>query len=360
VSGPSIPENIIDAIRARPGMYVGDVDGGGLLHLLWELVGNAVDEHLAGFCTRIDVTLHDDRVTVADDGRGISVDPLVGGLPLLVHVLTHLHDRATFDGHPTHVHLDGAGIGLVAVSATSRLMVVETTRAGRRYRVELQRGVAGPVLDLGAAAGPGTCVTFAPDPEIFSRVDFDVTAIRQRLAELSGFCPGLGIRCVDERRGPITCPGGLAELLVRQHPGGGKLLTPPLHARGERDGVRVEIALTWASGAGAGGVRSYLNLHETRDGGTHVTGLLRGLNALVPRNMLRRAGIMAELRKRLAAIVSVLHHDPRLDSPTRSKLASPEVLPLVERVVRECLEAFTRERPEEVAELLADCVRAVR
>ena len=361
VSSSWIPENIIDVIRMRPGMYVGDVvDGSGLHHVLWEVVGNSVDEHLAGFCTRIDVTVHDGSVTVTDDARGIPVDPLADGTPLLVHVLTHMHDRATFDKHPTHVHLDGAGLGLVAVNATSRRMVVETTRAGRRFRVELERGVPGPVVDRGAADGPGTRVTFAPDPEIFPLVDFDVTVIRRRLGDLAGFCPGLSLCCVDERRSAIACPGGLPELLFRQHPGVRSLLTAPLHVCGERDGIRVEIALTLASGGCEGGVRSYLNLYETRDGGTHVTGLLRGLNALVPRNMLRREPIMRELRKRLMAIVSVLYNDPKFDSPTRSKLTSPEVLPLVEQVVRGCLNAFARERPDDLARLLADCERAAR
>lgn len=360
MSGFKIPENIIDAIRMRPGMYVGDVvDGSGLHHLLWEVVGNSVDEYLAGCCTRIDVTLHDDSVVVSDDARGISVDPLADGTPLLVHVLTHMHDRATFDGHPNHVHLDGIGLGLVAVNAVSRRMVVETTRAGRRYRVELERGAAGPVVDLGTAEGPGTRVTFAPDPEIFAHVDFDTTAIRRRFADLAGFCPGLSLRCVDERRGTIACPGGLPELLVRQHPGVQTLLAAPLHARGERDGIRAEIALTWARHEWDGGVRSYLNLYETRDGGTHVTGLLRGLNALVPRNMLRRDLVKQELRRRLLAIVSVLQHDPTFDSPTRSKLTSPEVAPVVEHLVRDCLGAFARERPGDVAALLTDCTRAV-
>lgn len=349
--------DIIASIRMRPAMYVGDVhDGFGLHHLIWEVVGNALDEHLAGFCRRIDVTLHHEgSVSVEDDGRGVSVAPLADGTPLLVAVLTRMHDRATFDGHPKHVHLDGLGLGLVVVSALSDRTSVETTRDGRRYRLELERGTAGPLIDSGPAARAGTRVTFSPDPSIFTRIDFDATRVRERLLQVAAFCPGLALGFTDERRTVFSCPEGLVALLPPKRRASVAHPEVPLHATGEQDGIRVEVALQWASHRWEGRVRSFVNLYETNDGGSHVTGLRRGLAALVPRGAPRRKEVADELRARLMGIISVLHHDPTFDSPTRSKLSNPEVRPIVEAVVRRCLREFAEQRPEEVRRLLADC-----
>lgn len=353
------PDDIIASIRKRPGMYVGDTNELGARHLLWEVVSNAVDEHLAGRCRRIQITLGDmGRVTVEDNGGGISVDPLPDGAPLLVHVLTHFHDRATFDGHPRHVHLNGNGVGLVAVNALSRHLIVETTRAGRRYRLETVRGVARQLQDLGPTEEKGTRMMFLPDGEIFAFFELDATAIRSRLLEVAAFCPGLAFRVLDERRGDLACAGGLSELLAVQHPGLTPIIMAPLSAREERDGIQVDVVLTWSSTRWNAGVRSYLNHYETRDGGTHVDGLRRGIRALVPRDAPHRQRVVKALRDRLVAIVSVLHHDPKLDSPTRSKLASPEVQPVVEGVVRRLLLDHAKRHPEEVRALLDACARS--
>ena len=347
----------IQSIRRRPGMYVGDVnDGSGLHHMIWEVVGNAVDQHLAGAAARIEVVLHDDgSVSVEDDGPGVSVEPLAAGTPLLVEVLTRYHDRATFDGHPKHVHLDGVGVGLVMVNALSRLMVVETARGGRRHRIELARGVPGPLLDLGPTEGRGTRVSFAPDPEIFTRLELDSTAIRKRLRQVAAFCPDLAIHFADERRTVFSCPDGLATLLAdERHAPTGRLPERPLRARTEQDGAQAEVALQWALG-GEGSVRGFVNLYETRDGGTHLAGLRRGLGALVPRDTPRRARVLEELRARLVAVVAIALHEPQFDSPTRSKLHNPEIMGMVEALVRRCLRDFAAREPEVVARLLDAC-----
>jgi DNA gyrase subunit B len=351
-------EDIIASIRKRAAMYIGDTGEAGLRHLLWEVVGNAVDEHLAGFGDRITITLGEQgRVTVEDEGRGLSVDPLEDGTPLLVHVLTHMHDRATFDGHPRHVHLGARGVGLVAVSALSRHLVVETTRDGRRYRLETVRGAAKALEDLGPTDEQGTRLMFLPDAEIFDPLELDATAIRGRLFEIAAFCPALCFRVVDERRGEIACPAGLLGLLARQHPRLAAALTAPISASEEREGIRVDVVLTWSSTRWGAGVRSYLNHQETRDGGTHVEGLQRGIRALVPRDTPERQRVVRTLRERLVAIVSVLHHDPQLGSPTRSKLVSPEVRPVVEAVVKRAVLDRAKLFPGDVRELLVSCGR---
>jgi len=350
-------EDIVAAIRKRPGMYVGDVhDGSGLLHLLWEVVGNAIDEHLAGFCRRIAVTLHDDgRVTVVDDGRGIPVDPLSDGVSLLETVLTRMHDSATFDRHEKHVHLDSHGVGLVAVNAVCRETVVESVRGGRLYRQEFRAGFAvGPLLDLGVTGRTGTRFSFVPDPAIFPWVDLDATQIRERLHYLAGLCPGLVVHFADERRSVFSCPNGIVDLLARQHPGGAPMPTPALHATGSEGRVRVEVALQWSGHRWDGAVRSFVNLYETLDGGSHVAGLKKGLSELlhgIPRQ--ERSPLTTALQERVVGVVSVFHHAPSFDAPTRSKLTSPEVRPVVEAVVRRCLRDFAATRPEELRRLLA-------
>jgi DNA gyrase subunit B len=350
------PLDIIAAIRKRPGMYVGDVNNGsGLLHVLWEVVGNAVDEHLAGFCRSIRVTLEDEgRVTVEDDGRGISVAPMPDGVSLLETALTRVHDRATFDGHEKHVHLDGGGLGLAVVNAVSRETVVESAHGGRLHRQEFRAGSAvTPLVDLGDTARTGTRVTFAPDPEVFSRIDFDATRIRERLHDIAGFCPGLTLHFTDERRSVFSCPDGIADLLVRDRSGRPFTPDPPLRAVASEGRVRVEIVLQWTTHRRHGRVRSFVNLYETHEGGTHVAGMQRGLRGLVAGlPSAERASVAKALQERAVAIISVFHHDPTFDSPTRSRLASPEVRPVVEAAVRRCVNDFATARPDEVRRLL--------
>jgi DNA gyrase subunit B len=352
---PDTPD-IVASIRKRPGMYVGDVvDGSGLRHLLWEVVGNAVDEHLAGFCRSIHVTLHEGgAATIDDDGRGIPVEPLADGVPFLTSVLTTSHDSPTFDGHGGHVHLDGAGLGLIVVSALSREVVVESARGGRLHRQVFGAGVAiGPLADLGPTERKGTRVTFAPDPGVFTTLDFDATRIRDRLHEIAAFTPGLVLHFADERRTAFACPRGIVDLLPQGRHEPERLPDPPLYAKGSEGQVQVEVALQWAPKPWRGVLRSFVNLYETNEGGTHVAGLRKGLDEVVaglPRR--ERAPIARLLRERTVGIVSVLHRDPEYGGPTRARLTSPDVQPVVEAVVRRCLRDFAGSRPEEARRLI--------
>ena len=350
------PTGPIASLRKRPGMYIGDVhDGSGLQHLLWEVVANAGDEHLAGFCRAIAITLHDDgRITVEDDGRGIAVAPLADGTPFVEAVLTRMHDRATFDGHLEHVHVGRHGVGIVSVNALSSQLVVETARDGRLRRQEHRAGApTTPLADLGPTERRGTRITYAPDPAIFTNLELDVTAVRARLVQLAGLCPGLAVRLADQRSLSCVCPNGLTDLLARERRGDRRLPEQPLHARGAHDGVAVEVSLHWASHRWGGRVRSFVNLEETPDGGTHVAGLQRALRALVGEVRGPEQDRMEwALTQRLVGIVAVTHFTPSFDRPTRSRLTSPEVRPVVEAVVHRCLRDFAQSRPEELGELL--------
>jgi DNA gyrase/topoisomerase IV subunit B len=333
-----------------------------MLHLVWEVVGNAVDLYLAGRCTRIALTLlRDGTVRVEDDGPGL---PVVGadGTPFLVRALTELHDAPTKDGHPVHVHIAAHGLGLSVVHALSEHIGVTTSWEGRRWVVSGGAGVlSGPPRDEGPSAEVGTTVSFRPDPTVFPNVLLDVATLVPRLREVVALCPGLTIRFSDERILELHQGEGLVGLLgVAPAIPPRRCLHPapwrpavPLSGRAGAEGMSVDVRLQWALD-GEPQVRSFVNLAETPGGGSHVSGLERGLRALAcalavddPEDAARVLG------KYVVAVVSVLHFEPTFAGPTRDRLASPEIEPLVEGAVEACLLAFVASRREEAEALLA-------
>lgn len=258
----------VAGIRKRPGMFIGDVGPRGLGELLWELLGNAVDEHLAGRCTTIAVTLERDGwVTVDDDGRGIPVTQGADGRSLLETALTDLHDSPKFDGHKPHVHLSATGLGLVLVNALSESTVVDTRWKGRRYQVTCAEQEPSPPVDLGPCESSGTRVRFRPDPAIFGAARFAHGVVATRLEEVAALCKGLDIRFTDERQFRFHAPGGVQALLpLEGH--FRRIPEQPLTGSLERAGVEVEIALQWATSRhDAGAVRSFANLNRPRAAG---------------------------------------------------------------------------------------------
>jgi DNA gyrase subunit B len=358
----SLPIEALDsiaAIRKRPAMFIGDVHAGsGLLHLVLELVANAVDEHLAGRAHRISVTIHaDDSVTVEDDGRGIPVEIHASGRPIVEVAFTVLHPTPTFDGHIRHVHLGLHGVGIVAVNALSSSLRVEIARDGHLHRQTYLAGVpTAPLAVVGDTLRTGTRITFAPDPAIFSSTDLDSGILRERLREIACFNPGLVVGFVDERT-EFVYPGGIIDLAARLGRGTESVPAAPLHVREQRGDIGVEIALRWSL-RWSGQLRSFVNQQETLEGGTHVAGarrawatLLRGAPAQERKTLAKR------LDSRAIGIVSVTHHDPDFAGPTKARLASPDVQPVVESVVKTCIEAFVDSHPDDVARLL-ESVRA--
>jgi DNA gyrase subunit B len=344
---------LVETIRLRPGMFVGDVhDGTGLDHVLWEVVGNALDQHFVDRCSRIEVHLRrEGGATVSDDGDGIPTEPDASGRSILERALTELHDTPTLDGHAPHVHLVSRdrGVGLVAVNALASALEVEVRRRGRAWRWRFARGVArGPIEDLGATDRHGTSLTFVPDVEIFHDVHFDRGRVWQRLTRLAYLAPRLTIALRDDGV-DLHRPRGLVDRvdgLVRQW---AMAMASPILAGGatHRDGTRVDFALAWRAEARASTVlESFVNYEPTREGGTHVAGLLRAVVRLAP-------GRGAAVKSGLVAAVAVVGRDVAFGSPTRDKLLTPAIGRLVYDAVAERLRAFVREDPDAVAGLLA-------
>ncbi len=342
-------------------MYVGDIGPRGMLHLVWEVLGNAVDLYLAGLCKNISITfLRDGTVRVQDDGPGL---PVVGadGAPLLVRALTEQHDAPTKDGHAVHVHIAAHGLGLSVVHALSDPIEVATNWAGRRWVVRGGAGqLSGPPRDEGPAFEVGTTVCFRPDPAVFPNVELDAASVTPRLREVAALCPGLTLRFTDERTLEFHQGEGLVSLLgvpPSLPPARRSHVAPwrpavPLAGRASAEGMSVEVRLQWAL-EGEPQVRSFVNLAETPGGGSHVSGFERGLRALAHALAVEEPEEVARvLGAYVVAVVSVFHFKPTFAGPTRDRLATPEIEPLVESAVEACLLAFAASQPEEAGALV--------
>lgn len=315
--------------RRRPGMFVGDPSGPHAARLLvWELVSNAVDQHLAKRCGSISITLRDTTTTVEDDGPGLSI-AVADGVSFVERACLAAHDFATLDGHTPHVHTSGlAGAGLFSVCAFSSHFALETTAEGRRYRLVTERGIpAGPLEDLGPSDIIGTRVSFAPDPAIFTRIDLDRGVIAARLHEIAMCAPSLRITLRDERTALIQSPNGAADFLDRRVDNVHQRIVPSFSRRERVDDVDVDVALRW-EGYERPIIHAFANFGPNTDG-THVSGLHDGVKAAVysrARKLRRR--ILKVPRTSLAlgmrAVVAVRLHDARYQNPTKDILASPE------------------------------------
>jgi DNA gyrase subunit B len=340
----------IAAMRKRPGMWVGDVhDGSGLHHLIWEVVANVLDEHLAGWATRLDVSVVGDRVTIADDGRGLSVEIAADGIPYVESVFIRHHDTPTDDDHFPHVHVVSnlRGVGVVVVGAFSHEVEVNVRRDGAHYRQRFARGVPqGSLERLGETLEHGTVVSFVPDPEIFTTIAFDIALITERLREIAYLNPDLRVSLQGER---LVGGDGLGTYCSQLASNVGPLLAPPLRLRGRHKLVDVDVAVGWAP-AGSTTIYSYVSQARTLDHGAHVEGFWRGVRtalkafdpqvASVPTRALRRA-----LGEGLVTIVHAGLYHPVFDSPTKSRIRNPEARSAVARVVAGGLAVYLLQYP---------------
>ncbi|WP_437617068.1 ATP-binding protein [Sorangium sp. So ce834] len=340
----------VDAIRRRPGMYIGDVaDGSGLAHLIWEIVANSLDQHLAGRCSRIDVVLqHDGSALVEDDGPGI---PLVDvdGRPFAEVALTRFHTTPTFDGHAPHEHVGRWGVGLFVANALSSRLTLDVRRDGFHHTQRFERGFAVSRLEkVGPSTRTGTGVSLQPDPAIFSDPWFNAGAIAARLREIAWLLPTLRLTFQDRREHVFCEPCGLAVFLERTRrmlvPVGNALFVDQLVGE-----IRVEAAVEWLPCRWST-VESYANIERTTDGGTHVQGLVEGLaEALrdaVPAWKARPKKKATEaVRRGLHAIVCVRLHDPTFDAPTKTRLITPEAKRAVSSAVRAAFAAVVQSDP---------------
>lgn len=357
----------LEPVRRRPGMYIGDPhDGSGLHHLVWEGVSNVLDQFIQGHATLLAVTLErDGAVSIEDDGVGISVDPIEpSGPTFLERVLTTLGAGSKFDSRHRHVHAGLHGAGLAVVNALSERLTIKVARDGVLRAQSFRRGVpSSPLERIGATNKRGTHLSLLPDPTIFTRTEFDAAIVRERLAEIAALLPGLRVRFFDRRT--ELGPTGIAALARRL--AGTPAVDVLLHAvsGGEREGLAqraedgvpaVEAALLWTHG-GRGRIRGFVNL-ERCDEGTHVRALAFAMAPLLvdvpPRE---RKALSTQLAGRLSGVLSVFHFDPRYGSPSRSRLESDDVAPVVGRVVGEAVARFVGEHPSVAQELVSDARR---
>jgi len=362
----------LEAVRKRPGMYLGDPhDGSALHHCIWEVVDNSVDEHLAGHTSLIEVNLHKDgSLSVRDYGRGIPVGIHEEyGISAAEVIMTKLHAGGKFDNSSYKVSGGLHGVGVSAVNAVSEWMEVTIHREGIVYHQRYEAGVpVKPVKEIGKCSDTGTLIRFKPDLTIFTEiVDFEFDQIDTRLKETSFLNAGLEIVITDERdeEGNISrhhYEGGLAEFVTQINSNREVMHQEVIQINGEKDTekgpVTIELALQW-SDAFSETIYCYTNIIRNKDGGTHMTGLrgalTKSVNNYAKKKKLLKGNSLSgdDVREGLSAIVSVKHPDPSFSSQTKDKLVSSEVTSIVETVVYEKLGEFFEENPN-VGKLIVD------
>ena len=355
----------LEAVRKRPGMYTGSTDTKGLHHLVWEVVDNSIDEHLAGYCDRVDVIVHpNNSVTVKDNGRGIPTgmhDKLQKSA--LEVVMTVLHAGGKFDKDTYKVSGGLHGVGVSCVNALSSYLRAEVHREGKVFEQEYERGKPmGDVKILGDSSHRGTNVTFTPDSEIFEELVYDYDTLAKRLRELSYLNKGLTLRLTDERdkdedsgefrSSVFHSEGGLKEFVKFIDQSRTSLLESPIHVMGKEENVEVEVALQYNTGYQEN-IFSYVNNINTREGGTHVAGFRRAVTRLFKQygednGLFTKAKVSVsgdDFREGLTAIVSVKVPEPQFKGQTKGELGNSEVTGIVSRCVGDALKFFLEENP---------------
>ena len=363
----------LEPVRRRPGMYIGSTDNRGLHHLIYELVDNSVDEALAGFCTRIEVTLYaDGSASIADNGRGIPVDIMKDqGKPALEVVMTKLHAGGKFGGGGYKVSGGLHGVGLSVVNALSERLQVTVMRHGKQHYQEYRRG--GPVAPLkvvGKADTTGTYIRFWPDPDIFEELGFHWDIVSHRLRELAFLNKGLTILLRDERVDldyTFYFEGGISAFVRYLNRDKGWVNLRPLHTEREIDGNTVEVALQYNQGFSEN-VLAFANDINTVEGGSHVTGFRSALTSVLNKYA-RKINLMREqdpnltgedVREGLTAVISVKVREPQFEGQTKTKLGNSEVRGQVETVFSESFTQYLEENPPDARRIIEKCLVAAR
>jgi len=367
----------LEAVRRRPGMYIGSTGTRGLHHLVWEVLDNAVDEALAGFCTEVEIVLHPDgSVTCRDNGRGIPVDVMEDqGMSAVEVVLTKLHAGGKFGGGGYKVSGGLHGVGVSVVNALAERLHIEVRRDGFVHSQDFARGEAQNALAKGDAwDGPaGTEVTFLPDAEIFEDLRYDRDTLAQRMREMAFLTAGLSLRLIDERGDGSDetwrYEGGIAEYVAFMNHGR-ELVHPgvvTVSARDEESGVEVDVALQW-NGTYQPSIFSFANAINTHEGGSHLVGFRTAVTRVV-NSYARAGGLLKEkdenlagedVAEGLAAVISVRLAEPQFEGQTKTKLGNTNVRGIVDSATNTALAQYFEEHPSEAKAVAQKVVSAAR
>jgi DNA gyrase subunit B len=367
----------LEAVRKRPGMYIGSTSARGLHHLVYEVVDNSIDEALAGYANRVSVTLHrDDSVTVEDNGRGIPVDVHpTEKMPGVELALTVLHAGGKFDSNTYKVSGGLHGVGVSVVNALSETLKVWVRRDGREHYMDFSRGNTTTKLKVLGKVGAketGTKVWFKPDNQIFTEALYDFETLATRLRELSYLNKGVTITLTDEREGQektetFHARGGLKEFVQFLNSNRKTLTSDVFYAETERDGIGIELALQYNDGYNEN-IFSFVNTINTHEGGTHLTGfkaaLTRTINAYAQKgNFLKKADFTLtgdDVREGLTAVLSIKIREPQFEGQTKTKLGNSEAEGAVKTFVNELLGQYLDEHPRFSNIIIEKAVSAAR
>ncbi len=362
----------LEAVRKRPGMYIGSTSERGLHHLVYEVVDNSIDEALAGYCTDINVVIHQDNsITVTDNGRGIPVDLHETGKPAVEVVLTVLHAGGKFGGDGYKVSGGLHGVGVSVVNALSEYMEVEVKRDGKIHAISFKRGnTVSPMKIIGETEETGTRVHFLPDKEIFSVTEYSYDTLKHRLRELSFLNKEITIHLMDERSGKnesFHFDGGIRSFVQHLNKKKEVLNPEPIYFNGTKDDIVVEIALQY-NDSYQENIYSFVNNINTEEGGTHLAGfkiaLTRAANDYAKKNNIikgNQSNLSGEdIREGITSVISLKIREPQFEGQTKTKLGNSEVRGIVDSIVSEGLNEYFEEHPDITKKILDKAVMAAR
>ena len=362
----------LEAVRKRPGMYIGSTSERGLHHLVYEVVDNSIDEALAGYCTDINVIIHQDNsITVTDNGRGIPVDLHETGKPAVEVVLTVLHAGGKFGGDGYKVSGGLHGVGVSVVNALSEYMEVEVKRDGKIHAISFKRGATvSPMKVIGETEETGTKVHFLPDTEIFSVTEYSYDTLKHRLRELSFLNKEITIHLRDERSGKnesFHFDGGIRSFVQHLNKKKEVLNPEPIYFNGTKDDIVVEIALQY-NDSYQENIYSFVNNINTEEGGTHLAGfkiaLTRAANDYAKKNNIikgNQSNLSGEdIREGITSVISLKIREPQFEGQTKTKLGNSEVRGIVDSIVSEGLNEYFEEHPDITKKILDKAVMASR
>ncbi len=372
----------LEAVRKRPGMYIGDTDDGtGLHHMVYEVVDNSIDEALAGYCKNIHVKINSDgTVTVKDDGRGIPVDMHKGEKKSAAEVImTQLHAGGKFDHDSYKVSGGLHGVGVSVVNALSEKLKLEINRDGKKYYIEFKNGEAkAPLKTIGNSKETGTSITFFPSKDIFSSIKFSGNILIKRMRELAFLNKGIKITFVDgsqkkEKTHQFNYEGGVLEFVEYldekreklQNKNGNDLFKKPIYVEGKKENIEIECSLKWNAGY-AEDIHPYTNNIYQKDGGTHLLGFRSALTRVVNKyanehNLLKKNKLTIsgdDIKEGLTCVLSTKIPDPKFSSQTKDKLVSSEIRMIVETLVNEKLSIWFDQNPSIAKIILAKIIQA--